>query len=359
MWTTTAITLALGIKYPIVQGPFGGGLSSVDLVSAVSNAGGIGIFGANAASPKEIVQIATDIRNRTEKPFGLNLWVSDGAQPAGMPEEFEDVCAWFDGYWQELGVSRPALPSIFVQDFEAQVEALLEAQPRVASFVFGLPSREIVDACRARDIFVVGTATNVDEARHLEEGGVDAIVATGFEAGGHRPSFLTRAEDSLIGSLALVPQVADHVNVPVIAAGGIADGRGIAAALSLGAAAVQIGTAFLACKESAASAVHREMLFRAEAVDTRLTRVFSGRLLRAIRNRFFDAAEAHSAQPLPYPYQNWLTGTLRKSAVDQGRGDLLSLQAGQVAPLLKHEDAADLVADLVLEATRTIGKLSS
>jgi len=179
------------------------------------------------------------------------------------------------------------------------MEAVLEAKPHVISFVFGAPSQKVIKACHDRKIFIIGTATNIDEARHLKEVGVDAVIATGFEAGGHRPSFLMKAEASLIGTLALVPQVVDTVSVPVIAAGGMADGRGIAAALALGAQAVQMGTAFLACEESAVSSIHRDMLLQARATDTRLTRVFSGRLLRAVRNRFMDEMETRSAELRP------------------------------------------------------------
>jgi nitronate monooxygenase len=358
MWTSTAITRKLGIEYPIIQGPFGGGLSSVELVSSVSNAGGIGIFGANSLSPKQIVQVSRDIVSRTEKPFGLNLWVSGAAQPMPSAEDFERACSLFDPYWHELGIGRPVRPRFFAQDYEAQLEAVLEAKPHVVSFVFGAPAQEAIQACYGRKIFTIGTATNVDEARQLEEVGIDAVIATGFEAGGHRPSFLMKAEASLIGTLALVPQVVDAVRVPVIAAGGIADGRGIAAALALGAQAVQMGTAFLACEESAVSSIHRDMLLQAKVTDTRLTRVFSGRLLRAIRNRLMDEMETRSPELLSYPFQNWLTGTLRKTAAKQGRGDLLSLQAGQISPLLKQAHAARLVIDLVHQTTEVIGRLA-
>ena len=290
--------------------------------------------------------------------LGLNLWVSDAVQPTLSAEDFERACSLFDSYWHELGIDRPVRPRDFTQDYEAQMEAVLEAKPHVISFVFGAPSQKVIKACHDRKIFIIGTATNIDEARHLEEVGVDAVIATGFEAGGHRPSFLMKAEASLTGTLALVPQVVDTVRVPVIAAGGMADGRGIAAALALGAQAVQMGTAFLACEESAVSSIHRDMLLQARATDTRLTRVFSGRLLRAVRNRFMDEMETRSAELLSYPFQNWLTATLRKTAARQGRGDLLSLQAGQISPLLKHMHAARLIIDLVHQTTEVIGKLA-
>ncbi len=204
----------------------------------------------------------------------------------------------------------------------------------------------------------IGNATTVDEARALEQAQVDAIVAVGFEAGGHSGSFLHASETSLIGSLALLPQVVDAVKLPVVAAGGIADARGIVAALALGAQAVQIGTAFLACNQSGAPAEHRDKLFSDAARDTALSRVFSGRLARGIRNRLMDEMTARVTDPLPYPLQNWFTDTFRKAAIERGRSDLMPLEAGQIAPLLSHRDAAALMAQLVRETPRILARLS-
>jgi nitronate monooxygenase len=182
------------------------------------------------------------------------------------------------------------------------------------------------------------------------------LVATGMEAGGHRVSFLRSAEDSLTGTLALVPVVADRVSVPVIAAGGIADGRGIAAALTLGAQGVQLGTAFLACEESGASAPHREALFGEGARYTALTRAFTGRLARGLRNHFLEDMAARKPPLFPYPIQSWFTGTFRQAAMEQGRADLISLWAGQAAPLLRHRKAGALFAELVRDTTALFEK---
>jgi len=358
MWTETTITKALGIAYPIIQGPFGGGVSSTRLVAAVCNAGGLGSYGANALSPAQIRDIGADIRAKTDKPFAINLWVMTGAEPTLPPNMFQWITNRFAPYYRELGLEAPKPPARFAQDYEKQVEALLDVKPSVASFVFGIPSRGVLKACHERSIVTVGTATTVDEAKALEDAGLDAIVATGFEAGGHRPSFLKLAEDSLTGTLALIPQVVDHVKIPVIAAGAIADGRGVAAALALGAQAVQIGTAFLGCDESGAPSIHRDMLFQSDAKDTHLTRVFSGRLLRAIPNRFMEEMEDYAKDLPPYPIQNWFSGSLRKAAIEQGRGDFLSLQAGQGARLLKERTAKDLMEKLVRETSDVIGALS-
>jgi nitronate monooxygenase len=212
--------------------------------------------------------------------------------------------------------------------------------------VFGVPTAQVLERCRSAGIVTVGAATTAAEAKLLADAGVDMIVATGFEAGGHRVSFLAEPEHCLTGTLALVPQVADMVKVPVIAAGGIADGRGIAAAFKLGASAVQIGTAFLACEESNAAPLHRAKLFSPDARRTSLTRAFSGRLARSIHNSFIDAFEGRESLLPPYPVQNWFTAKLRPAALAAGRADLVSLWSGQGAPLLKERRAAELLRKL-------------
>ena len=358
MWNRTAFTDRLGIRYPIVQGPFGGGASSAALVAAVSNGGGLGCFGANTLSAEQIAEVAADIRSRTDKPFAFNLWVNPAEEQRVCSADLARALEWMAPYCRELGIEPPAPPERFTQDYQAQVEAVLAAKPSAFSFVFGLPAPELVRECTKRHIATIGIATTVDEAAALEERGVSAIVATGFEAGGHRAAFLRPAEESLTGTLALVPQVVDTVRVPVIAAGGIADARGAVAAIALGAAAVQIGTAFLACNESGAAAVHRDALFGAAARHTALTRAFSGRLVRAIPNRYMNETDARVMKPLPYPAQNWVSGTLRSAATAQGRAEFLSLQAGQSASLIRHRTAAMVLEQIVREVPSVIARIA-
>lgn len=351
MWNRTEVSERLGITYPIIQGPFGGGLSSTKLLSAVSNAGGLGSYGVHSMDPGKIGELANEIRSLTAKPFAFNLWIPNGDAISPSADEFERNLSLLDGYYRELGIARPTRPSRFGQDYQMQIKAVLDAKPPVFSFVFGVPEQTILQECRARGIATIGTATTPDEAVVLDEAGVDCIVATGFEAGGHRGSFLRSAEDSLTGTFALVPQVVDRVNAPVVAAGGIADARGIMAALALGAQGVQIGTAFLACEESGASAGHREMLFGDHGKYTVLTKVFTGRLARSMRNRFVEEMKAHECELSPYPVQSWLAGTLRAASIAQGRSDLISLSAGQAAGLLQLRDAKSLMDKLIREVS--------
>src|SRR3981189_3093028 len=253
-WKENRLTAKLGIDYPIVQGPLGG-LSSQRLTAAVSNFGGLGSFGAHGLAPEAIKDVIAQIRSLTAKPFAMNLWVSMEDEGARTSDEnaFNRSLAPLAVHIAALGAPRPEYEPYPWIRFEDQARVLLDERVPVFSFIYGIPPREILEECRAKHIVTIGTATTPEEAAALQEAGVDAIVASGFEAGGHRGSFLRAAEDSLTGAFALVPQIADMVNVPVIAAGGLADVRGVVAALALGAEAVQMGTAFLACAESGAS----------------------------------------------------------------------------------------------------------
>jgi nitronate monooxygenase len=342
---STRVTELLRLDHPVVQGPFGGGLSSVELTAAVSNAGGLGSFGAQALSPHELTETISALRARTSRVFNVNLWVSSHDVPE---DEFADA-AWdaavarLRPLYDELEVTPPDRPRPTAHRFEALAEALIAARPPVFSFVYGIPDKAILEVCRQARIVTIGTAITTEEAVALDEAGVDAIVASGFEAGGHRVAFLREAEDSLVGTLALVPATVDAVSAPVIAAGGISDPRQVRAALALGAEAVQVGTAFLATRQSAASREHRHALSHG-ARRTALTRVFSGRLARGL------AAEIMAAEPVaPYPYQGALMRPITQAARAQGRWDLVGFWAGQSAPLVRPErDAVELLQALVV-----------
>src|SRR5580765_2411039 len=288
-WNRNRLTSKLGIDHPIIQGPLGG-LSSQRLTAAVSNFGGLGSFGAHGLSPAAIKDVIAEIRSLTSRPFAMNLWASmeDDDARTSDEEAFDRSLAPLENHLAALGAPRPKYQKHSLTRFEDQARVLLDAKVPVFSFVFGIPPKEVLDECRTNRIVTIGTATTPDEAAALQEAGVDAIVASGYEAGGHRGSFLKAAEDSLTGTFSLVPQIADMVNVPVIAAGGIADARGIIAALALGAEAVQMGTVFLACEESGASFLHRQALRGKKAGHFALEKGFTGRLARGIHNRLLE-----------------------------------------------------------------------
>lgn len=365
------VAARLGVRHPIVQGPFGGGLSTARLAAAVSRRGGLGSFGAHVLPPDRIGPLVREIAGLTSEPFAVNLWISN-ADPGGLDFDrgaWEEALARIAPYFAELGAPLPPMPASAEVGprYEEQIEALLEARPPVFSFVFGIPSAAILEACRARGIVTVGAATSIREAQALEAAGVDVIVASGSEAGGHRPSFLDPAEDVLMGTFALTQLVSARVSRSVIAAGGIVDGRGVRAALALGAGGVQVGTAFLACEESGAREEHRALLFSERAQATTLTRSFSGRLARGLVNRW--TREWRARPVAPYPLQGHLTAQLKRALLarrDEARGDeerrgaepqgekprnevaeLSSLWGSQAAPNLRHR-RADLVVDELL-----------
>ena len=275
-WNQTRVSEALGIEYPIIQGPLGG-FSSQRLTAAVSNFGGLGSFGALSLEPNAIENVIAEIRSLTAKPFAMNLWVSmeDAGAKSSDAEAFSRALSHIAPHIEALGGTLPAFAAHKPIRFEDQARVLLDANVPAFSFIFGIPPKEIMDEARKRGIVTLGAATTPDEAIALEEAGVDIVVASGFEAGGHRGSFLRPAEDSLTGTFSLVPQTVDAVKAPVVAAGGIADARGIAAAFALGAEGVQIGTAFLACEESGAQPNHREAILSGKAGHTALTKSLS------------------------------------------------------------------------------------
>lgn len=343
------VSQKLGIQYPIIQGPFGGGLSSVNLLAAVSNGGGLGSFGAHYLTASEIETLDKEIKAKTNKPYALNLWVSDHDEN-GLHldrDRFEKTYELLKPYFEELNVQKPSYPDSFGQQFSEQVEAILKLKPPVFSFVYGVPDEAILKECKKQKIITIGTAVTPDEALLLDEKGVDLIVATGLEAGGHRVSFLKKAEDSLYGNFSLIPQIVDQVKSPVISAGGIVDHRGVAAAFALGAEGAQVGTAFLATQESNAPVAHRNKLFTKEAHYTNLTRAYTGRLARGIENRMMVEMRNKLDQIAPYPAQSWFTGKLKKAAIEQGRTDLMSLWCGQSAALLKYHTASEVLESLI------------
>ena len=338
------LSCLLGIETPILLGAFGG-LSSVELTATVSELGGLGSYGLYGYDGAHVTETAAALRAATDKPIALNLWLPTGDEVLPGEADLDAAREATRPIFAELGIPLPPLPERFLPDAQEQLDAVIAARPAVLSLVYGVPSTELVARAHDAGIRVVGSATTVAEAVALEAAGVDAVIATGFEAAGHRVSFLRPAAESLVGTFALVPQVVDAVGVPVIAAGGVADRRGVAAAIALGASGVLAGTAFLRTRQSAATEAHRQAIITATADSSVLTTAMSGRLARGARNRAVRELEASGAIA-PFPAQNWLTGRFRGEAGRLGLGDLLSLWLGQAASLARHEDAREVFAEL-------------
>lgn len=358
-----SLTRRLSLTHPVIQAPMAGGADTPELVAAVSSSGGIGFIGATYLAPEKIREAAHAVRQRTDRPFGINLFA-----PLAPPEDVAnaaDAIAHIAPYYEELGLPPPGMPAVQSLPFDEQLAASLESGAAAFSFTFGLLPSGAIAAIKARGMVLLGTATSVEEAVALEAAGVDAVVAQGSEAGGHRGTFMGDFQSAMIGTMALVPQVVDAVRVPVVASGGIMDGRGIAAALALGASAVQMGTAFLTCDEAGIPDVYKERILRANERETRLTRAFSGRFARGIVNRFMheidDRGDNRPANLaiLPFPLQNALTRPLRTAAAKQGRSEFLSLWAGQGTRMARRQSAAELVRLLNDETETAVRRLAS
>lgn len=356
-WPTTPVTERLGIALPIVQAPMAGS-TIPELVAAVSDAGGLGSLGAAMLAPDALREAIGAIRELTSKPFSVNLFAwEDPPRPA--PEAIEAVEMVLHPHLRELGLAddpRGGQPPSLRALLDAQLAVVAEAQVPVLSFTFGIPP---LDAVREAGIVLVGTATSVAEAVALQEAGVDMVVAQGAEAGGHRGAFLAAPERSLVGTMALVPQVVDRVGVPVLAAGGIMDGRGVAAALALGAGAAWLGTAFLSARESAAPAAHKQALASAADTATYITDAYTGRAARTICTPFVSELEAELSEPLPFPMQGAWTRPIHAAAAQRGDTTRMLLLAGQAASLARELPAGELVARIAREAEQILGAGSS
>lgn len=335
-----------------------GGVSTPELVAKVSQASALGSLGLAYTQPEAMQREAERVRALTSAPFNVNLFA---AKNAGEIEDAEQRAA-LDAvapYYEELGLTRPQpLRSPYAPDPRAQLDAVEAIQPGVFTFHLGDVDGKRLAALRARGIKVGGSATCVAEAKHLETLGVDFIIAQGAEAGGHRGTYLRDPYEAMTGTLALVRLIVRAVRLPVVAAGGIMDGAGIAAALALGAQAAQLGTAFLPCTESGASPLHKAAVLAAEDDVTLITEKFSGKPARGIVNRYMREMEERNAPQLAFPAQNSLTAPLRAAAAKAGKADFLSMWAGQAAALARELPAAELVAALRAETLEALEHLN-
>jgi nitronate monooxygenase len=335
-----------------------GGGDTPRLVAAVCNAGALGFIGAAYLSPEKIIEAGHAVRALTNRPFGVNLFAPVQLPDTDTPRDPEPALRRLAPFFAELGLPAPSVPTGKGYVFEDQLTAALEMDASYFSFTFGMLPESAIGAIKSRDLLLIGTATTVDEAVALEKSGVDAVIAQGSEAGGHRGTFAGEFGSGLIGTMSLVPQIADAVAVPVIASGGIMDGRGIVAAFALGAKAVQMGTAFLTCDEAGISEAYKQAILNAHEDQTRITRAFSGRPARGIINRFMTEVDKDGADNiLPFPLQNMLTRPLRTAAAQQGKAEFLSLWAGQGVRLARRQPAADLIVRLAKEIDATREKI--
>jgi nitronate monooxygenase len=352
-WSRRALCDLLAIEHPIIQAPMAGA-STAALAAAVSNAGALGGFGATDSSPEELRQVIRSIRQKTDKPYIINLYLDRRApyvRNAGHEAALKRALA---PAHSELRAGEVPDPVDLFGRFDSQVAIVIEERVPVLSSHFGAPDSTTIRALKANGTRVIATATTIKEACQLEAAGLDAIIAQGSEAGGHRGTFSAQPGTADIGTLALVPQIVDAVSLPVIAAGGIMDGRGIAAAMMLGASGVQMGTAFVGCPETAVHAAYVERLLMADPGDAVLTDAFSGRPMRVLRNRLVDLLEGHRAHRLAFPEQLSMTRNLRKAATAASNAEFMSMWAGQGVTLARAVPAAELVEHFVAEARQLL-----
>jgi len=325
----------------------GGGPSTPELVAAVSNAGGLGSLGAAYMKPDEITAAIRRIKFLTNKPFAVNLFAGGyGAKTDPDPRPMLEVLAEIH---VALGLPVPVLPLAPPDPFAAQLEAVLDERPPIFSFTFGIPDADAMSRLKGRRIAIFGTATTVEEARMLAEAGVDTIVAQGAEAGAHRGTFAGSFEASMVPTLDLVQGIRTGMSLPVIASGGIMDGRDLASALRVGASAAALGTAFLTCPESGAPEAHKQAILAARKDTTVITRAFSGRPARGLSNTFIDKLAGKEDIILSFPRQNILTRAMRTAAGKLGESGFLSLWAGTGVARARALPAAELVKLLMDE----------
>lgn len=347
------LTRLFGIRRPIVQAGMAGGAATPRLVAAVSGAGGLGTLGAGYLQPQAIRDAVREIRSLTGAPFAVNLFVPEAFEE---PESREAANRVLAPYRRELGIEEPEGFSSYAPAFEDQLAVVIEERVPVFSFTFGIPTGGQLASLREAGVLTCGTATTVREAVELERRGVDAVCAQGHEAGGHRGTFIGDALEAMVGTFALTPQVSDAVGVPVLAAGGVMDGRGLAAAIALGADGAQMGTAFLTCPESGAHPAYKEALLAATEEDTTVTRAFSGKPARGLRNRFTEEMAPHEPGVPDYPVQNAYTRDLRAAAAERNDTGLMSMWAGQAARLGRAVPAGEIVERTAAAAERILGE---
>jgi len=339
---SSVITAKLKIKLPIIQAPMAGGATTPELVAAVSNSGALGSFAAGYLTPEQIRSAIRKIRTLTSQPFAINLFIPETfkttpAQIQQMQYIIRDLCPELN---LKGNINLPSAPI-----FNEQIQVVIDEKVPVFSFTFGALPAEYISKLKRNQTILIGTATHVAEAIYLAQSGIDMIVAQGSEAGGHRGSFIPH-HNNLIGLFALIQQLITNVTIPVIAAGGIMNNRGIMAALMLGASAVQMGTAFLTCHESGIHDNYKQVLLNTKTDNTVLTKAFSGKMARGIENEFIKRMNKYTDKIVDYPIQNILTQEMRSTAASRNNTEFMALWAGQAAHMCQSISVAELIEQL-------------
>ncbi|MEH6908881.1 nitronate monooxygenase [Bacillus sp. AFS006103] len=349
------MTELLKIEYPIIQAPMAGGVTTSKLVAEVSNSGGLGMIGAGYMTPIQIREQIQEIKQLTSNPFGINLFVPNDFNV--MENQIKLSNQILHPIRQQLNLHQkdsleiPNFNEVFAI-FMEQIKVVMEENVPICSFTFGIPSKEVIAELKQANILLIGTATTVREAVENEIAGIDLVVVQGSEAGGHRGNFIDGNEESLVGLMSLIPQVVDNVNIPVISAGGIMDGRGLMASICLGAQGVQMGTAFLTCVESGAHQVYKEAILNANEDQTVLTRSFSGKWARGIKNKFILELQKNEEFLPDFPIQNALTQEIRKFSAAHNNQEFMSLWSGQSPRLAKSQTVESLIKSIIAEAQK-------
>ncbi|WP_329762574.1 nitronate monooxygenase family protein [Bacillus nitratireducens] len=357
MMFTSRVTEILQVKNPIIQAGMAGAITKPDLVAAVSNGGGLGTLGAGYMSPEQIREAIYKIRELTDKPFGVNLLVTKEVKIE--EEKVKEANVLLEAVNRELGIEGEQVLKL-PKSYKAQLQVLLEEKVPVVSFAFQTLEKEEIDELKKRGIKVIGTATHVAEAKVLAALGVDIIVGQGSEAGGHRGTFIGKEREAMIGTFALIPQIVAAVpHIPIVAAGGVMNGQGLVAAFALGAEAVQMGSAFLTSEESITHDAYKEAVLQSTDTSTTVTRAFSGKYARGIRNEFIERHEEKEEELPMYPVQNVLTSKIRQEAAKQNKEEYMSLWAGQASSLARIEPAQHVVKRVMNEAENVIEQLQN
>lgn len=346
------LTKLLQINYPILQAPMAGGITTSKLVAEVSNIGGLGMIGVGGMPANDMYEQIKEVKQLTSKPFGINLFVHPHF--SATEREIEETQHLLKPLFEKLGINQDEnveLPSIKAETdiFMEKINMIVEEKVPVCSFVFGIPSLDVITRLKDNGITVIGTATTVEEAVETEKAGMDAVVVQGSEAGGHRGTFLRDVNDSLLSTMSLVQQVADQVSIPIIATGGIMDGRGLVASIQHGAQGVQMGTAFITTNESGAHPLHKEAILSSRQ-PTVLTRSFTGKYARAIKNAFINDLEKHESTFPAFPIHRKLTQPIVSTAKVQKNPDYMLLLSGQNTHLSRRQSARELVESIIEEA---------